>query len=120
MSGYSVAEEAELTAADLTLAPKFCITSAEDAQCNTEVVLTWEVLKNRPICIISDYKKLEKWCSSSNKNNSLTVNVSAEKDIQFVMIDKDTSETLAGVKLKVTQASSPHVRRRYRNPWSLF
>ncbi|MFT5790513.1 MAG: hypothetical protein ACI8SJ_002642 [Shewanella sp.] len=119
-SGYAVAEELEPLTASLSLSPTICITSENEETCNTEVVLTWELLQNRSICIMSDYKELKKWCNSSPAVNSLAINVSADKDIQFVMIDKDTHETLAGVKLKVTQASSPQVRRRYRNPWSLF
>ncbi|MFT5789857.1 MAG: hypothetical protein ACI8SJ_001976 [Shewanella sp.] len=120
LSGHAVADDAELLAASLTLSPEICITSADEETCNIEVVLTWELLQSRSICILSDYKELKKWCNNSPRINSLTVNISANKDIQFVMIDKDTHETLAGVKLKVTQASSPQVRRRYRNPWSLF
>ncbi|MCL1049087.1 DUF3019 domain-containing protein [Shewanella abyssi] len=120
LSGYTVAEDIELLATSLSLSPKICITSKDEEICNVEVVLEWRLLQERSICILSDYKELKKWCNSSPGINSLAVNISADKDIQFVMIDKDTHETLAGVKLKVTQASSPQVRRRYRNPWSLF
>ncbi|QQX82453.1 DUF3019 domain-containing protein [Shewanella sp. KX20019] len=120
LSGYAVAEDIEQLTASLSLSPKICITSEDEETCNTEVVLKWELLQERSICILSDYKELKKWCNSSPSINSLAINISTDKDIQFVMIDKDTHETLAGVKLKVTQASSPQVRRRYRNPWSLF
>ncbi|WP_371411725.1 DUF3019 domain-containing protein [Shewanella halifaxensis] len=104
----------------LKLSPEICITSADERSCDIEVTLEWQTLTNRTICIISDYKDLKKWCGTSPDIHDLTVNISAERDIQFVMIDKDTHETIAGVKLKVTPASPPQVRRRYRNPWSLF
>lgn len=104
----------------LKLSPEICITSADERSCDIEVTLEWQTLTNRTVCIISDYKDLKKWCSTSPDIHDLTVNISAERDIQFVMIDKDTHETIAGVKLKVTPASPPQVRRRYRNPWSLF
>lgn len=104
----------------LKLSPEICITSADERSCDIEVTLEWQALTNRAICIISDYKDLKQWCSTSPDIHALTVNISAERDIQFVMIDKDTHETIAGVKLKVTPASPPQVRRRYRNPWSLF
>ena len=104
----------------LSLSPEICITSEDEKSCDIEVTLEWQLLLNRTVCIISDYKDLKKWCTSSPDIHSLTVNIKADRDIQFVMIDKDTHETLAGVKLKVTPASSPQVRRRYRNPWSLF
>lgn len=120
MSGYAVAQSPELLTANLSLSPEICITSEDEETCNTEVTLEWKLLQDRSICILSNYKELKKWCSSSPNINSLAINISANKDIQFVMVDKDTHETLAGVKLKVTQASSPKLRRRYRNPWSLF
>ncbi|GIU41615.1 DUF3019 domain-containing protein [Shewanella sairae] len=104
----------------LTLSPEICITSADQETCDIEVTLNWQAETNKTVCIISDYKDLNKWCSSSPNIHSFSVNISATRDIQFVMIDKDTHETIAGVKLKVTQASPPQVRRRYRNPWSLF
>ena len=104
----------------LKLSPEICITSADKKSCDIEVTLEWGELTNKTICIISDYKDLKKWCSTSPNIHALTVNISADRDIQFVMIDKDTHETIAGVKLKVTPASPPQVRRRYRNPWSLF
>ncbi|WP_345773630.1 DUF3019 domain-containing protein [Shewanella sp. Isolate13] len=105
---------------NFSLSPEICITSENAQSCDIEVTLEWNQLTNKTICIISDYKDLKKWCSPSPSIHSLTVNISSDRDIQFVMIDKDTHETLAGVKLKVTPASSPQVRRRYRNPWSLF
>ncbi|GIU22156.1 DUF3019 domain-containing protein [Shewanella schlegeliana] len=113
-------DSTEDSAPDLRLSPELCITSENAQSCDIEVTLEWEMLTGQTICIISDYKNLKKWCSPSPDIHSLTINISSDRDIQFVMIDKDTHETLAGVKLKVTPASSPQVRRRYRNPWSLF
>ncbi|MGS0680978.1 DUF3019 domain-containing protein [Shewanella sp. 125m-7] len=121
MSSVAVAKNsAQEPMTNLSLSPELCITSANEETCNIEVTLEWKMLKNRTVCIISDYKELKKWCNPSPAIHSLSINISADRDIQFVMIDKDTHETLAGVKLKVTPASSPQVRRRYRNPWSLF
>ena len=113
-------DNTETQAPTLKLSPEICITSEDQQSCDIEVTLEWQLLTSQTICIISDYKDLKKWCTSSPDIHSLTVNIRADRDIQFVMIDKDTHETLAGVKLKVTPASSPQVRRRYRNPWSLF
>nr|WP_223296568.1 DUF3019 domain-containing protein [Shewanella pealeana] len=113
-------DNAEALEPSLKLSPEICITSEDGQSCDIEVTLEWQLLTNQTVCIISDYNELKKWCSPSPDIHSLTINIRADRDIQFVMIDKDTHETLAGVKLKVTPASSPQVRRRYRNPWSLF
>ncbi|QFU21556.1 DUF3019 domain-containing protein [Shewanella eurypsychrophilus] len=118
MSGLAVA--ADDVGAKLTLSPEFCITSEDELMCELTLVLEWENEDFRPICILSDYKEMAKWCAESADTQSLTLNIKATDDIQFVMIDKETHQTLAGVKLKVTPAAEPKVRRRYRNPWSLF
>ncbi|WP_076409758.1 DUF3019 domain-containing protein [Shewanella sp. UCD-KL12] len=121
LSGYAVADDLddEITS-KLKLSPEFCITSEDELMCELTLVLEWENKDFRPICILSDYKEMAKWCAESADTHSLTLNIKATDDIQFVMIDKETHQTLAGVKLKVTPAAEPKVRRRYRNPWSLF
>ncbi|WP_041420203.1 DUF3019 domain-containing protein [Shewanella violacea] len=119
MSGFVVAAEEDLGAV-LTISPEFCITSADKDACELTLELKWENKLLRPICILSDYKEMAKWCAESADTHSLTLEISATDDIQFVMIDKETHQTLAGVKLKVIPAAEPKVRRRYRNPWSLF
>lgn len=122
MSRLAVAAKKEdaTEVANLRLSPEFCITSADKQSCSLEVVLEWELPTFRSICIVSDEQNLKKWCNDSPQVQSLRVNINASDDVQFTMIDKVTHETLAGVRLKVTPASAPQVRRRYRNPWSLF
>ncbi len=61
-----------------------------------------------------------KWHNDSPKIKSLILNANTEKDILFKMIDKETNKTLAEVKLTVTPASTPHLRRTFRKAWSLF
>nr|WP_232846982.1 DUF3019 domain-containing protein [Shewanella nanhaiensis] len=119
-SSQIFADEADELGAKLTVSPEFCITSGEQLTCDLKVLLEWKNQQPRAICILSDYENMAKWCAEDDKANSLSLNVSTTEDIQFVMIDKETHETLAGVKLKVTQTAEPKVRRRFRNPWSLF
>ncbi|WP_258406173.1 MULTISPECIES: DUF3019 domain-containing protein [Shewanella] len=102
------------------MSPQFCITADVEQSCEIELVLNWETPYPQVVCIMSDHNELEKWCADSPNTHSLTLKVETQKDIQFVMIDKESHQTLAGVKLKVTPTSAPQVRRRYRNPWSLF
>ncbi|GGI88507.1 DUF3019 domain-containing protein [Shewanella hanedai] len=115
-----IADETEKFTAELSLAPEFCITSDEQLTCELTVKLEWKNQIPKPICILSDYDNMVRWCSESAEVNSFSLDISTTEDIQFVMIDKATHETLAGVKLKVTPTAGPKVRRRYRNPWSLF
>ncbi|MCL1040407.1 MULTISPECIES: DUF3019 domain-containing protein [Shewanella] len=114
---YAMGQE---SAASLSLSPQFCITADVEQSCEIELVLSWETPYPQVVCIMSDHNALEKWCADSPNTHSLTVKVKTQHDIQFVMIDKQSHQTLAGVKLKVTPTSTPQVRRRYRNPWSLF
>lgn len=120
VSALAAAEEELDLGAILTLSTEFCITSADENVCQLTLVLEWENEFIRPICILSDYKEMAKWCAESAETHSLALSISTTDDIHFVMIDKETHQTLAGVKLKVTPAAEPKVRRRYRNPWSLF
>ncbi|NRD72616.1 DUF3019 domain-containing protein [Shewanella sp. VB17] len=119
-SKQTLANETEQLRTKLTISPEFCITSDKQLTCELMVQLSWESEQLRSICILSDYEHMAKWCSESAEVNSLNLNISTTEDIQFVMIDKATHETLAKVKLEVTPTVEAKVRRRYRNPWSLF
>ncbi len=120
-SGFAIAsDKGEEQEAILKISPEFCITSTNESVCELTIVLEWKNKFFRPICFLSDYKNIAKWCAESVEIHSLTLNINATDDIQFIMIDKETHQTLARVKLKVTLATKPKVRRRYRNPWSLF
>ena len=110
----------ESVEANLSLSPEFCITDSPNKTCDITLVLNWQTDEPRTVCIISDNESLTTWCADSPNITSLSLMVSTEKDIQFVMMDKETHQTLAGVKLNVTPTAEPQVRRRYRNPWSLF
>ncbi|MCH7423747.1 MULTISPECIES: DUF3019 domain-containing protein [Shewanella] len=104
----------------LKLTPEICITGDENQACEIRVDLQWQLAKNELVCILSDNNAYPKWCSESLEQHEITLNVSTLNDIHFVLVSKDTNQTLAGAKLKITSTSQPQVRRRYRNPWSLF
>ncbi|MGL4711459.1 MAG: DUF3019 domain-containing protein [Shewanella sp.] len=104
----------------LKLTPAICITSSDTQACNMDIELQWELAKDELICILSDNAAYPKWCSDSVSTHTLSMKIHTMTDIQFVIVSKDSNQTLAGAKLKITSASQPQVRRRYRNPWSLF
>ncbi|MGL5046744.1 MAG: DUF3019 domain-containing protein [Shewanella sp.] len=104
----------------LKLTPAICITSSDTQACNMDIELQWELAKDELICILSDNAAYPKWCSDSVSTHRLSLKIHTMTDIQFVIVSKDNNQTLAGAKLKITSASQPQVRRRYRNPWSLF
>ncbi|WP_161629215.1 DUF3019 domain-containing protein [Shewanella decolorationis] len=104
----------------LKLTPEICITGDENQACEIRIELQWRLAKNELVCILSDNNAYPKWCSESPEQHEITMNVSTLSDIHFVLVSKETNQTLAGAKLKITSTSQPQVRRRYRNPWSLF
>lgn len=104
----------------LNLSPQFCITSIDDNICELDITLEWDDSVTQTVCILSDHEALPKWCAQSADTHSYKFSIEASKDVQFIMTDKASNQTLAGVKLKVTPATEKQVRRRYRNPWSLF
>lgn len=104
----------------LRLTPEICITGDENQACEIRVELQWQLTQNELVCILSDNNAFPKWCSESLEQHEIILNVSTLNDIHFVLVSKETNQTLAGAKLKITSTSQPQVRRRYRNPWSLF
>lgn len=104
----------------LQLTPEICITGDESQACQIRVELHWQLVKNELVCILSDSNTQPNWCSETLEQHSITLNISTVSDIHFVLVSKATNQILAGAKLKITSTSQPQVRRRYRNPWSLF
>jgi hypothetical protein len=104
----------------LKLTPEICITSSDDPACEIHIELQWELAQDELICILSDHAAYPKWCSDSVATQTKSMKIDTLTDIHFVMVSKDSNQTLADAKLKITSASQPQVRRRYRNPWSLF
>ncbi|NKF49659.1 DUF3019 domain-containing protein [Shewanella sp. WXL01] len=105
---------------ELTATPHMCLTDTQSQLCETDITLNWEMDSDELVCIISDYPDMPRWCSEDPNTQSLSLKIKSDKDIQFVLVQKNNNNTLAGVKVKVTTASSTKVRRRYRNPWSFF
>ncbi|WP_244325738.1 DUF3019 domain-containing protein [Shewanella aestuarii] len=106
--------------AQLSATPNFCLTDDQFNYCEIDLLLTWNLVNEELVCIISDYQTIPRWCSDDPSVKSVKLTIKTDKDIQFVLVSKNNNHTLAGVKLKITKAASQQVRRRYRNPWSLF
>ncbi|WP_249038160.1 DUF3019 domain-containing protein [Shewanella algidipiscicola] len=107
-------------AATLSLSPQFCITASEEQNCDIELLLNWHTAIPQVVCILSNYQALPKWCADSADIKALSLKVSTQEDIQFILINKLTHQTLAGAQLNITPTAEPQARRRFRNPWSLF
>ena len=104
----------------LNSTPNFCLTDDQFNYCEIDLLLTWNLANEELVCIISDYPSIPRWCSNDTSVKSVNLTIKTDKDIHFILVSKHDNLTLAGVKLKVNKASSRQVRRRYRNPWSLF
>ncbi|MGI1945892.1 DUF3019 domain-containing protein [Shewanella glacialipiscicola] len=104
----------------LKLTPEICITSSDNQACDIDIELHWTLATDELICILSNNIAYPKWCSDSVLTKTLRMKIHTLTDIEFIMVTKDSNRTLAIAKLKITSAAQPQVRRRYRNPWSLF
>lgn len=78
----------------LKLTPEICITGDENQACEIRVELQWQLAKNELVCILSDNNAYPKWCSESLEQHEITLNVSTLNDIHFVLVSKDTNQTL--------------------------
>lgn len=106
--------------AQIQISPRLCISSQEAPECKLTLTIKWQVNSAEAVCVLSDYPSLPKYCPESNQSNTLSLDVVASKDIQFMLVNRQTNQPLGGVKFKVMPTSEPKARRRYRNPWSLF
>ena len=106
--------------AQFSATPRLCLIDAGDSICEIDIKLNWETETEQLVCIISNDSSFSRWCSDSVDDHSLQISVKTNKDMHFVLVNKNNNSELAEVILKVTTASATKVRRRYRNPWSLF
>ena len=120
MSAFGIKAETLEQQAHLKATPNLCLTDDQFSYCEIDLLLTWETVNDDLVCIISDYPTIPRWCSDDPSVKSVNLTIKTDKDIQFILVRKDNNLTLAGVKLKINKASTQQVRRRYRNPWSLF
>ncbi len=111
---------AELAHTELSLSPRFCITTKVNQHCDVTLELRWKMPAPRMICIDSDHPEFSYWCAPSTDISSHIMNISTKQDVHFRLIDKETQHTLTTKTLKVTPTAEPKSRRRNQNPWSLF
>lgn len=104
----------------LHISPQLCITHQNNTSCDISLELTWTGVQSELVCIVSNRNTTPLWCSETANEQSVTLQVNTNQDIRFRLIAKNSQQILADANFKVTQMSEPQVRRRYRNPWSLF
>ncbi|WP_372873203.1 DUF3019 domain-containing protein [Shewanella sp.] len=102
----------------LDLTPSLCLFSPESGTCEIQVTLSW--YSEQPVCIEVDLPTLQRWCMEDPAQDSLTLDISTDKDVRFVMRDQQSNHPLADAVLRVKPLSEPQTRRRFRNPWSIF
>lgn len=98
--------------------PSLCLTDKASGRCDIRVTLTWYA--DDPVCIEVNLPDLPRWCIRDESQDSLTLDISTDKDLHFVMRDEKSNQPLADAVLKVKPLSEPQTRRRFRNPWSIF
>ncbi|WP_367180807.1 DUF3019 domain-containing protein [uncultured Shewanella sp.] len=104
----------------LQLFPELCITSTRQLLCYLQVEIKCKLNIFKPTYILSSYHEIIQWCKSSPVSKLLTLNDRRIKVNIFKMIDKETNKTLVGTECKDSPTSMSHLRRLFRNAWSLF
>ena len=119
-SAFYVKADTLETQAQLSATPQLCLKDSQDKHCEMAIELNWQLKTKQLVCIVSNYQSMSRWCSDSTEDHSLRISVKTHQDIHFVLVNKNNNNELADVTLKITTTSESKVRRRYRNPWSLF
>ncbi|MCL2918989.1 DUF3019 domain-containing protein [Shewanella litorisediminis] len=112
------ASQANESSKPFEVTPSLCLTDKASGRCDIRVTLTWYT--DDPVCIEVNLPDLPRWCISDDSQDSLTLDISTDKDLHFVMRDEKSNQPLADAVLEVKPLSEPQTRRRFRNPWSIF
>ncbi|MGL4474972.1 MAG: DUF3019 domain-containing protein [Shewanella sp.] len=104
----------------LHLTPSVCIIDAATSHCRIQVQFHWQTSTNNAVCIQSVDDTIAPWCNQDPNSHTTVIEVQAQADMQFLLVDKATHQILADAKFTVTSPNQTSERRRYRNPWSLF
>lgn len=117
-SGLAAAKDVTEKSDKLELSPSLCLFNQDTERCDIRVTLSWP--GKQPVCIEVDLPQLQRWCIEDEQQDSLTLDISTDKDVHFVMRDPQSNQALADAVLRVKPLSEPQTRRRFRNPWSIF
>ncbi len=99
--------------------PKLCVLSKGEEQCRDTLELSWSSSSATSVCLFQNDKTLPLRCWENESKGKHMVSISTDQNIEFQLREIDNRSLLVVEQFEVRH-DQPQLRRRKRNPWSIF
>ena len=106
-------------AIQLQLSPRICTLSANDKQCQTQVLASWRSSTPQSLCLIVLEKPEVKRCWERYSEGTYSMELVFADDLTFQLRDPDMRQVLSSEVLRVIREAVRY-RRKRREPWNVF
>jgi len=107
------------SAIQLQVSPKICTLSADDKQCQTQVLASWRSLTPESLCLIVLEKPEIKRCWERFSEGTYSMELVFSDDLTFQLRDPDMKQVLQSEVLRVIREAIRY-RHKRREPWNVF
>jgi hypothetical protein len=115
----SRAATASSAAIQLQLSPRICTLSANDKQCQTQVLASWRSPTPESLCLIVLEKPEVKRCWERYSEGTYSMELVFADDLTFQLRDPDMRQVLSSEVLRVIREAVRY-RHKRREPWNVF
>ena len=102
-----------------TVRPKLCVLSEGEAHCRDTLELSWYSDDVTSVCLFQNNKTLPLRCWENESRGKHLVSISTDQNIEFQLREIDDRSVLIAEMFEVRH-DKPQLRRKKRNPWSIF
>jgi hypothetical protein len=106
-------------AIQLQLSPRICTLSANDKQCQTQVLASWRSSTPQSLCVIVLEKPEVKRCWERYSEGTYSMELVFADDLTFQLRDPDMRQVLSSEVLRVIREAVRY-RHKRREPWNVF
>jgi hypothetical protein len=106
-------------AIQLQVSPRICTLSADDKQCQTQVLASWRSLTPESLCLIVLEKPEIKHCWERFSEGTYSMELVFSDDLTFQLRDPDMKLVLQSEVLRVIREAIRY-RHKRREPWNVF
>lgn len=99
--------------------PKLCVLSDGEEQCRDTLELSWAARDKTSVCLFQSDKTLPLRCWENEKKGLHQVAINTDANIEFQLREVENRSLLVVEQFEVLH-DKPELRRRKRNPWSIF
>jgi len=99
--------------------PKLCVLSKGEETCRDTLELSWVAQTTTSVCLFQSDKTLPLRCWENERSGEHLVDISTAENIEFQLREINDKALLVAEQFEVLH-DKPELRRRKRNPWSIF